>query len=194
MAEEADKARAEIHGQLFHQQVEIERLEGEVARLLQSNQDLLTDNQELRRQLDFARKAGFENIQAIQGELARKINHSENTDKQLAYLQEQFVSYRDEKNKAEHALRVELEKATSLLKSERENHLRDKEMVRLTLETDCLSLKSSFEVRIELLCQEKLQLQQAIELLKDQVQRVEDDCRLLEFKAKNDPEKAKLID
>jgi hypothetical protein len=39
-----------------------------------------------------------------------------------------------------------------MLKVEREGHLRDKEMVRLTLETDRLSMKSAFEVRIDLLC------------------------------------------
>jgi hypothetical protein len=51
---------------------------------------------------------------------------------------------------------MELEKVTKLLKNEREGHLREKEMVRLTLETDRLSMKSALEVRIELLCQEKL--------------------------------------
>ena len=34
----------------------------------------------------------------------------------------------------------------------------------------------------------------AIDLLKDNVQRLEDDCKLLEFRVQNDPEKTKLLD
>jgi hypothetical protein len=37
---------------------------------------------------------------------------AENTHKQLAILQEQFMAYREEKNKNENVLRMELEKVT----------------------------------------------------------------------------------
>jgi hypothetical protein len=67
-------------------------------------------------------------------------------------LQAQFIAYRDEKQRQESAIRAELEETNATLKAERQGHLRDKEMVRLTLETDRLSLKSGYEVRIDLLC------------------------------------------
>jgi hypothetical protein len=80
------------------------------------------------------------------------------------------------------------------LKTEKEGHLHDKEMVRLTLETDRLSLKSAYEVRIELLTQEKDKVQQACELLKGENAKLKNENALLTLQVQNDPEKIRLLD
>lgn len=77
---DSDRTRIELQTQLFQARTECERLENEVAGLLQSNQQAIVENHDLKKQLDFARKTGLDSIQAVQNELARKLEHSHSTD------------------------------------------------------------------------------------------------------------------
>lgn len=67
-------------------------------------------------------------------------------------------------------------------------------MVRLTLETDRLSMKSAYEVRLELARQEKEKVIEALDALKNEVSRLKDENALLELRTRNDPERIKLLD
>ena len=69
---------------------------------------------------------------------------------------------------------------------------REIEFARLAAETDKMSMKSSCEVRIELLVKEKEQLIIQMEEFKDIIQRQKDDMALQKIKNETDPEKESL--
>ena len=66
---------------------------------------------------------------------------------------------------------------------------REIEFARLAAETDKMSMKSSCEVKIELLVKEKEALILQLEEFKDIIQRQKDDIAIEKIRNKTDPEK-----
>ena len=102
------------------------------------------------------------------------------------------MQYRDDKYAQEKALNEKIETLQHDLKKERSMKDREIDFARLTAQTDKMSVKSAYDVRLEIITKEKDVLIGEIESYKDQMARLGDEVQLLKVQQETDPEKEAL--